>query len=679
MASMLRDGRGKLALPWSFLRAMSIALNTLRSNLLVLFGWLGVTALAVLVWCFGAAVIERLHLAEEMARAAEADTLFHLSYRLGEEDFAVFRALVGTSEAADAEVAAGETDKAMVAAVAQLATHGEGTHAVALTMLAALSDGLATRRATALAAAGKDQTARQAALRRWRAFLDAAYADLDDIRHDLIREAGMPDTLTGGVGSLRHFTLFATDAVLANRFAIERAIADARERDSAALFGLAEASARLGGAAALAEEQLLSEPEAEAFRVTEDVTAYLLTDYRLAERDVLKALVAGRVLRADVAEWREASEQAVQRLASAEAALAEEEESRFAVAERQVTAGLTLWGATILLVAALLTSAVRLSLHRIVTPLERVHAKMLRLAHDDLTVEITSRPRLAEIQAMYDALAIFKENALRRERMQAELARLNDRVVEANHAMTAELEAAARVQAAQLPASCDLPGARFHTFYRPSRMIAGDSYDYVVLPDGRTRLFQIDVSGHGAAAALVSVMSHQAVKSALQAAEPEEPLVSIVGRINRDWNEDLPYFTLLLVEIDPRARIARIVQAGHPPLLRLPRHGALQTVGDGGMPVGALPWAEYEERTCFFQPGDRLLLTTDGLAEAADGTGTLFGDDRYLDLLSRHGRSDAQDLFAAIDAALWDWCGTEAFDDDVTLLILEAKETDHAD
>lgn len=677
MAGMLRDGWRKSLLIVPFLRAMALVLNTLRNNLLVLFGWLGVMALVVLLWSAGGAVVERVRLSEEIDRAGEADALFRLSYAIGQEDYAMFLALSGKGEPRRAVEAAQRTDEAMVAASARLSDHVQGAHEVALTMIATLRDGLTDRRAAAMAAMRGEDAARGGAIRRWRAFLDATYADLDSIRHELISEAGLPHSHTGSTGTLRHFTLFAMDAVLASRFSIERSLAEPAAEQSM-LVGLGEASAVLRGAAALAEEQLLSEPDTSAYRLTGTVVVFLLSDYLEAEGKLLRALSEGRPAAAEAQHWRTCSETALRMLEEAEAALAGEASQRLATADRQINAGLALRGASILLVTALLISAIHMTLIRIVRPLERVHAKMLRLAHDDLTVEIKTRPRLAEIQAMYDALAVFKENALRRARMQAELARLNDRVVEANHAMTAELEAAARVQAAQLPAPCDLPGARFHAFYRPSRMIAGDTYDYVILPDGRTRLFQIDVSGHGAAAALVSVMSHIAVKSAVEAM-PDEPLASVVSRINRDWNEDLPYFTMLLVEIDPAAGMARMVQAGHPPLLRLPRTGGVQPVGDGGMPVGALPWAEYEEWDCPFNPGDRLLLTTDGLTEAADATGTLFGEDRYMELLFRYGRQDVKTLFAGIDSALWDWCGTEAFDDDVTLIILEAKETSHAD
>lgn len=655
---------------------MALVYDTLRTNLLVLFAWLGLMTLVVLAWSLGGAVVNHLALRGDMRNAREADALIRLSYDLRKEDAAVFAALNGQVPTLSPERAAAMTDAAFERVRENLDGHREGAHEVALTELQLLSDGLRERRAAVRSALERPALPRAPVLRRWRAFLQAASPRLEAISHDLIREAGTSASPVARMTALRHYALTVFGTLVENRFAIEALIADPAP-STVEKMRLTLASAGLSGAAHLAEDQFVAE-EALAFRRIEAATVYVLDDYLKIEARLLDDLAAGRADPKRLDDWRKASSRAATEFALAETALAERTEQVLAEARRRGLAAMSLWGAAFLLAGGLLASATRFTLHRIVSPLEEIHARMLRLAQDDLSVEIGRGPRLAEIRAMHDALAVFKENGLRRARMQAELARLNDRVVWANHAMTEELEAAARVQTAQLPAPCDLPGAGFHTFYRPSRMIAGDSYDYVTLPDGRTRLFQIDVSGHGAAAALVSVMSHFAVRSALVAAAPEEPLAAIVARINAEWNEDLPYFTMLLVEIDPRARIARVVQAGHPPLLRLPGAGGVQTVGDGGMPVGALPWAEFEECLCPFLPGDRLLLTTDGVTEAADAQGALFGEDRYLDLLDRHGRADVRTLFAALEAALWDWCGTEAFDDDVTLLILEAKEALHA-
>ncbi|MBC2837578.1 PP2C family protein-serine/threonine phosphatase [Paragemmobacter straminiformis] len=655
---------------------MALIYNTLRNNLLALFAWLGMIALGVLVWNLGTAVSEHFRIQAELGRGAETDALIQLSYDLRREDMALFQALSGEPPLISPQDGARSTDAALDRTAALLVGHDQGGHAASASLLSDLRAGLDARRAAASAALRADEGARQAALHDWRRYLDAAYPDLEGISHDLIAESGEPAARIAQLTTLRYYALFAFRALIANRFAIEDAVR-AGQADAIHLVMLSDSSAQLRGAANLAEDQFLSD-RAPAFGSIASATDFLVADYLPAEMRVLEDMLTGTPRDASLAAWRRSSHDAVTHLTNAEAALAAEAGSRLRLAEKQDHAAIMLWGTAVALALALLLSAVRFTLHRIVSPLEQVHSRMLRLANDDLTFEPVPPTRLAEIQVMYDALAVFRENALRREKMQAELARLNDRVVAANHSMTAELEAAARVQAAQLPPSCDLPGAQFHAFYRPSRMIAGDTYDYVSLPDGRTRLFQIDVSGHGAAAALVSVMSHIAVKTALQQAAPSESLADIISRINREWSEELPYFTMLLVEIDPRAGTARVVQAGHPPLLRLPLVGGVETVGDGGMPVGALPWAEYEELTCAFHPGDRLILTTDGVTEAADADGNMFGDDRYLGLLARPVRPDVKSLFASVDSALWDWCGTEAFDDDVTILILEAKEPTYA-
>ncbi len=655
---------------------MALIYNTLRNNLLALFAWLGVIALVVLLWNLAIAIHDHITISEEMARGAETDAVIRLSYDLRREDMAMYQSLSGETAFIPLDDSATATEAAFLRARTELDGHSGGNHQNAVSILSMMQEGLSVRRDAANAALRDDPAQRAAALRDWRRFLDTAYPDLEEISHAMIAEMGTPSAQTARLTSLRYFALFAFRVQIGNRFAIERALEEgAPGTDRLTL--LAEPAAELRGAANLAEDQYIADDSVAADRIAK-ATRFILTVYLPSEARVLKELQAGEPRTSSRAVWRSASHNAVELLTMAENALSAEAAERLELAESRNHAAIGLWGGAVLLCLLLLASAVHFTLKRIVHPLEYVHARMLQLANDDMGVQITATSRLAEIQAMYDALQVFKENGLRRLRMQTELARLNDRVVATNQAMTEEMEAAARVQAAQLPIPCDLPGARFHALYRPSRMIAGDTYDHVTLPDGRTRLFQIDVSGHGAAAALVSVMSHIAVKNALLQAAPTDGLDTIIARVNGEWKDSLPYFTLLLVEIDPRAGIARVVQAGHPPLLRLPRLGGVEAVGDGGMPVGALPWAEYEEVVCRFNPGDRLILTTDGVTEAADSEGRLFGDDRYLSLLSRHGRAEVKTLFDSLDSALWDWCGTEAFEDDVTVLVLEAKEPVYA-
>lgn len=336
-----------------------------------------------------------------------------------------------------------------------------------------------------------------------------------------------------------------------------------------------------------------------------------------------------------------------------------------------------------LLIAASLAASLALALQRALSrralaPLAEIRTRLAKLAAEDFSPHEPAATTRGDIAEMHSALDQLSLDGRRRLAMQAELARLGDRVVAANRQMTAELEAAARVQRAQLPAApCGFRGGTFHALFRPSRVVAGDTYDCLSLPDGRTRVFQIDVSGHGAPAALVSIASHIALKQAMLSAPPGEALADIIARTNRDWAEDLPYFTLLAVEIDPATATASIVQCGHPALLRLPAAGGVEALGEGGLPIGVLPDASFSTLTCPFHPGDRLVLVTDGVTETADPDAQMFGDDRLRALLVPARKGSAQPvpvprLFDCIERALWDWRGSESLEDDITILVLEA-------
>ncbi|AWB48993.1 hypothetical protein HYN69_11210 [Gemmobacter aquarius] len=335
-------------------------------------------------------------------------------------------------------------------------------------------------------------------------------------------------------------------------------------------------------------------------------------------------------------------------------------------------------GALLLLAASLALALQRALSRRALAPLGEIRTRLAKLVAEDFSAHEPANTTRGDIADMHCALDQLSLDGRRRLAMQAELARLGDRVVASNRQMTAELEAAARVQRAQLPAApCGFQGGTFHAFFRPSRVIAGDTYDCLPLPDGRSRIFQIDVSGHGAPAALVSIASHIALKQAMLSAPAGEALADIIARINRDWAEDLPYFTLLAVEIDPATATASIVQCGHPALLRLPATGGVEALGDGGLPIGVLPDASFSTLTCPFHPGDRLVLVTDGVTETADPDAQMFGDDRLRALLTPAPNGTAQPvpvprLFDRIERALWDWRGSESLEDDITILVLEA-------
>lgn len=313
---------------------------------------------------------------------------------------------------------------------------------------------------------------------------------------------------------------------------------------------------------------------------------------------------------------------------------------------------------------------------RVLRPLQTLNNAMLELAKGQNDTSLPEAPRSDEMRAMFDALRVFKANALRRQRLQDERLALHERLKDAYRLLKVDLEAAAAVQTNLLPPSTHFGSVAFYSFFRPSRYIAGDTYDVVRRPDGKIDFFEIDVAGHGAPAALISVASHHSISQASLQRNRGDGLAELVAAINADWPDSFPYFTMILGEIDPSAQCGRLVQAGHPPPLLIGRDGGVHALGDGGLPVGILQDATYDEIVFDFAPGDRLLLYSDGLVEAEDPEGRFFSQERLEELVRAHARISTPVLLDALNQALRSWRGSGTLDDDVTVLILEADTQD---
>ena len=248
---------------------------------------------------------------------------------------------------------------------------------------------------------------------------------------------------------------------------------------------------------------------------------------------------------------------------------------------------------------------------------------------------------------------------------------LHARLEEAYGLLRNDLEAAAAIQQTMLPAASTLGLVRYRGLFRPSSLIAGDTYNVVGHRDGTVSFFQIDVAGHGAPAALVSVASHHTLSQALLTQADGARLEDIVARINREWPENLPYFTMILGRIDVQDQSLTILQAGHPPPLLVRRSGSVTPLGDGGFPVGMIREAEYESVQVEFGEGDRILVYSDGLVEAENAAGEQFAEDRLRSLVQERARSATPILLEDLDHALRKWRGSETLSDDLSVLMLE--------
>ncbi len=369
-------------------------------------------------------------------------------------------------------------------------------------------------------------------------------------------------------------------------------------------------------------------------------------------------------------EWSRNSERVVTEAQQLQSILLEQARLRTTAEREAAFRTIMMWLLTLALGALVFAASILLVRWRIAIPLERLAGAMERLADDQIDTRIPRLRRNDEIGAMNAAVRKFKANAIQRLRLQQNRDSLHRRLKQAYRQLRGDLEAAAKVQHAVLPDSGQVGSLLFTPLFKPSALIAGDSYNVVQANDGRVRFFLIDVAGHGAQAALVSMTAHSLLTEALMA-RSDRPLTDILASLNRDWPQDLPYLTLVLGDYLPEAHRFELVQAGHPSPLLVSGDGCVRSLGSGGTPIGLVDAVEHDTLSVPSKPGDRLLIYSDGLVEAENSEGEPFGEERLSDLLRRHSQMGAAELVERLEAALRDWRGRRSLEDDVTLLLIE--------
>jgi phosphoserine phosphatase RsbU/P len=206
-----------------------------------------------------------------------------------------------------------------------------------------------------------------------------------------------------------------------------------------------------------------------------------------------------------------------------------------------------------------------------------------------------------------------------------------------DQALKRELAVAHEVQRGFLPSSSPrIPEYDFFEFYEPAQQLGGDYYDYVDLPGGRMAVVVADVSGKGISASLLMAKLSAETRYCL-ASEPEPS--QAIGRLNRvfcdsAWEDR--FVTMVLAVLDPRRHEVTIVNAGHlPPLWRHgPRSIEPVAKAETGLPLGVDRDSDYAPCVLPLAPSNSLILYTDGITEAMNAAGELYGSNRLLTLLN---------------------------------------------
>lgn len=250
---------------------------------------------------------------------------------------------------------------------------------------------------------------------------------------------------------------------------------------------------------------------------------------------------------------------------------------------------------------------------------------------------------------------------------------LSEQLQQAYDIVDREMRLVADIQRSLLPARLpEIPAMSLAAHYQTSSRAGGDYYDFLPLGDGRWGILIADVSGHGTPAAVLMAVTHSIVH--LYPASPDAP-GNVLEFLNRHlaarYTADNGKFVTAFYGVyDPAGRRLTYASAGHHPprLKRCGRGGIVSLDGAGGLPLGVSPGAAYGTHTHALEPGDQLVFYTDGITDARNPAGQMFGTARLDEALERC-RADADELIAAVLAALEQFTAGRAADDDRTLLV----------
>ena len=280
------------------------------------------------------------------------------------------------------------------------------------------------------------------------------------------------------------------------------------------------------------------------------------------------------------------------------------------------------------------------------------------------------------------------ETHLKLRRLQIELEETNARLAKANGRMSRDLKAAAKIQETFLPREVPrVPGTDFAWIYRPCDELAGDGLNIIPLGDGKVGLYILDVSGHGVASALLSVtlsrlLSPPSEPSSILIRDGDvrdrfdiTPPAEVAARLNRLFPFDSAteqFATMVYGILDAATGEFRYVSAGHPGPVHLPSGADPVILESQGFPIGLADDA-YEERSVRLGAGDRLYLYSDGVPEAMDPAGKLFGDARLLEAIGRGRSGPLQEGVATLLGEVARWHGSESPQDDISILAVEVS------
>lgn len=313
-----------------------------------------------------------------------------------------------------------------------------------------------------------------------------------------------------------------------------------------------------------------------------------------------------------------------------------------------------------LLMGLLLARSITRSVHALSLGTER-----LRQGRFDLPIPVRTRDQLGDLA---DSFNLMSRDIQQLMRESAEKERLEE-----------ELRIARRIQMSLLPqATVSVPLVSIAATCIPAAEVGGDYYDLLPLPGDRLAVLVADVSGKGTSAALYMAELKGLMLSLSRVHDSPARLLAETNRILAADMDPRSFITMSYAVLEPRARRMRYARAGHSPLIhREPGTGRTRLLAPPGLGLG-LDAGEHFERVLQevevpLAPGDVFVFFTDGISEAMNSAGELFGEDRLREVLQADGAPTSADLRERVLAEVRRFVGDAPQHDDMTMVVLSIE------
>jgi serine phosphatase RsbU (regulator of sigma subunit) len=237
-----------------------------------------------------------------------------------------------------------------------------------------------------------------------------------------------------------------------------------------------------------------------------------------------------------------------------------------------------------------------------------------------------------------------------------------------------ELRLAGRIQASFLPNKFpNIPGWQLAVTLLPARDTSGDFFDVIELSEGRLGIIVADVADKGVGAALYMALSRTLIRTyAVEYdAEPEVVFFAANRRLLNDARANL-FVTAFYGILDPSTGILTFCNAGHNPpfIIRSEDIGSVEMLKRTGIAIGIDENATWTQSSVKINPGDLLILYTDGIPEAQDAKGAFFGEEKLIEIVQQNNLRPAYEIQNSILEGIENFVGDSAQFDDITLMIL---------